>query len=769
MALRWLKIAVPLAAVALAGGGYLAYSQVANAKSTTAVNVQQVDVRRGNLEIVVNTSGSVAIPTRAQGKLAFGVAGNIATLPVDTGDEVKKGQILGKLDTSDLGRDVQQAEFNLKNAQLAVEKAKSPYTEGDIAKAEANVTAAKANLAASVSNLEKVKNPYTAADIAKQRAVVAQAKANLRTAQGALDDSRNPFPEVQSARSALEAMDRQVGIAVGALRQTAAPTAPDVARAHDALFTAVSNADNALDWIDKGKTNQKNLTAGLETIRRNDLNTIGAEATAVKALVTAAEQSLVTAQGSIALSVPLYKVEVDRAQAIYDQTKASFNQQQVSQAEMSRKAADLQVAMDKLAQEQGRAGQALAQALRSISTLATSQEQLYKDIDNMLASQADPTDLEVKQSQVNSSQANQLKAQEDLDKQLSGADPVDVQKAEASLASARASLKTTEEELAKLQAGGDPNDVATKENQRSNAQVALDRAKDQITKATMVAPFDGVIAAVSVEEGTSVGASTVVLQIVDPSKAELHTNVDEVDVLRLRPGQIATLTMDALPGVTLTGSVRTISFLATSQSGVVTYDVTLDILPTESPAGSQVRRPNASTGAVAGSGGQPALRRTPTAGAPSQSGATQAQASGAPQASATPGQPAPRRTPLAGAPPQSGATQAPRASSGLGVPLRQGLTVLVRIVVDQRESVLLAPVRAVRQSGRDRIVKVLVNGLPEERKVTIGLSDGQNVEVLEGLVEGDTVLIEPIQRASATPTTSTFGLPSVGGARPAGR
>ncbi|MEK7873642.1 MAG: hypothetical protein AAB502_07290 [Chloroflexota bacterium] len=101
--------------------------------------------------------------------------------------------------------------------------------------------------------------------------------------------------------------------------------------------------------------------------------------------------------------------------------------------------------------------------------------------------------------------------------------------------------------------------------------------------------------------------------------------------------------------------------------------------------------------------------------------------------------------------------------------MRQGLTVLVRIVVDHRENVLLAPVRAVRQSGRDRIVKVLVNGLPEERKVIIGLSDGQNVEVLGGLVEGDTVLIEPIQRASATPTTSTFGLPSVGGARPAGR
>ncbi|MEK7873643.1 MAG: HlyD family secretion protein, partial [Chloroflexota bacterium] len=97
------------------------------------------------------------------------------------------------------------------------------------------------------------------------------------------------------------------------------------------------------------------------------------------------------------------------------------------------------------------------------------------------------------------------------------------------------------------------------------------------------------------------GASTVVLQIVDPSKAELHTNVDEVDVLRLRPGQIATLTMDALPGVTLTGSVRTISYLATTQSGVVTYDVTLDILP-PSAASGQSGRPNNASGATGATG-----------------------------------------------------------------------------------------------------------------------------------------------------------------------
>jgi len=737
VASRWLKIAVPVIALSLAGGGYYAYAQMTSAKPATAAGAQHVQVRRGNLEIAVNTSGSVAIPTRAQGKLAFGVAGTIAKLPVNTGDEVKKGQLLAQLDTADLARDVQQAEFNVKNAQLALEKTRSPYTAGDIAKAEASVAAAKANMAASTSNLDKVKSPYTEADIAKQQAVVAQARASLRTAQVNLDNARIPFPEVQSARDSLEAMDRQVAIAIGILRQTAVPTAPDVARAHDALFTAVSNADDALDWINKGKTNQKNLTAGLETIRRNDLNTIGAEATAVKTLVTAAEQSLVTAQGSIALSAPLAQVEVDRAKAIYDQTKASFDRQQVSQTELNRKAADLQTAQDKLAREQSRAAEALAQAVKSISTLATNQDQLYKDIDNMLASQADPADLEVKQSQVTSAQANLQKAQEDLARMLAGADPVDVQKAEASVAGARASLKTAEEELAKLQAGGDPNDIATKENQLSNARVALDRAKDQFNKATMLAPFDGVVAAVNVEEGTSVSAGTVVVQIVDPGKAELHAGVDEVDVLRLRPGQTATLTMDALPGVTLTGSVRTISYLATTQSGVVTYDVTLDILPSSAASG-QSRRPNNTSGAP-GATGQTTPRRTPTAGAPSSGTAT--------------GQ------------------VVPRASSSLGVPLRQGLTVLVKITVDHRENVLLVPVRAVRQSGRDRIARVLVNDQTEDRKVVTGLSDGQNIEVLDGLAEGDIVVIETTPRTTTSTgsATSTFGVSGIGGARPAGR
>lgn len=737
MAPRWLKVAVPVLAVSLAAGGYLYYAQAGSARPA-ASNTQQVPVKRGTIEVTVNTSGSVVIPTRAQAKLSFGVAGTIVQLPLDTGDEVKKGQILAKLDTSDLERDVLQAESNLKNAQLALEKTRNPYTPGDIAKAEANVSAAKANLAAALSNLDKVKAPYTEADIAKQQASVSAARSNLRTAQTNLDNAKNPFPEVQSARSSLEAMERQVRVAAGTLYQTAVPTAPDVVRAHDALFAAISNVDDALDWIAKAKTNQKNLTAGLEQIRRNDLQTIQNETTTIKTALTTAEQSLVTAQGSIALSVPLARGEVDRAQAVYEQTKVLADQQQVSQTEVSRKGGDLKIAQDKLATEQNRAAQALARAVQNISTLTNTLEQLYKDIDNMLASQADPADIELKQSQVLTAQANVKKAEEDLAKMLAGADPVDVQKAESQVASARASLKTAEEDLDKLKSGGDPTDIQTRENQVTNARVALDKVKDQISKATIVAPFDGVVVAVNTEEGMAVSASTVVVQLVDPGKAELRANVDEVDVLRLRPGQSATLSMDALPGVTLGGKVRVISYLATQQSGVVTYEVTMDILPLERST------PTASSG-------RPGQRSAPTI------SGTRPPGDSSPQAAQ-----AARRTPTDGAPAQ-------RGQAGLGVPLRQGLTVLVTIIVERRENALTVPQRAVRQVGRERIVKVLVDGQTEERRVRTGVSDGQNVEILEGLQEGDIVLIEAPARSGPT-TSQPVGLPGgfPGGAIPGG-
>jgi hypothetical protein len=58
---------------------------------------------------------------------------------------------------------------------------------------------------------------------------------------------------------------------------------------------------------------------------------------------------------------------------------------------------------------------------------------------------------------------------------------------------------------------------------------------------------------------------------------------------------------------------------------------------------------------------------------------------------------------------------------------------------------------------------------PERKPIKTGISDGSYTEILEGLAEGDEVLIQKIKiSTSKAPTTSSPFTPSFGGGRPPG-
>jgi len=94
--------------------------------------------------------------------------------------------------------------------------------------------------------------------------------------------------------------------------------------------------------------------------------------------------------------------------------------------------------------------------------------------------------------------------------------------------------------------------------------------------------------------------------------------------------------------------------------------------------------------------------------------------------------------------------------------LREGLTVTVSILVDERNDVLLVPNSAITSSGRQTYVKVMLpDGTIEDRSVTTGISDWQYTEIVEGLNEGEKVVIP-----ETTTTTSTTQQDRPGGIMP---
>ncbi|MCX5995598.1 MAG: efflux RND transporter periplasmic adaptor subunit [Chloroflexi bacterium] len=146
----------------------------------------------------------------------------------------------------------------------------------------------------------------------------------------------------------------------------------------------------------------------------------------------------------------------------------------------------------------------------------------------------------------------------------------------------------------------DPLEVVLKQSNLNSARATLDNALKQLESAKegypVVAPFDGVVAEVDVAPGDEVNANTVVLKLMDPSVIKVSATVDEIDVAQVQQGQKATVTLDAISDLELSGKVSSISAFANSQSGVVSYSVT--IMVTSIPSGVQLREGMSATATI---------------------------------------------------------------------------------------------------------------------------------------------------------------------------
>jgi HlyD family secretion protein len=76
--------------------------------------------------------------------------------------------------------------------------------------------------------------------------------------------------------------------------------------------------------------------------------------------------------------------------------------------------------------------------------------------------------------------------------------------------------------------------------------------------------------------------------------------------------------------------------------------------------------------------------------------------------------------------------------------VKPGMTVAVNIVVEEKKDVLLISNRAVRLVNDERVVYILVNGLPVQVKVQLGSSSDIQSELVDGdLEEGDEIILNP--------------------------
>ena len=129
--------------------------------------------------------------------------------------------------------------------------------------------------------------------------------------------------------------------------------------------------------------------------------------------------------------------------------------------------------------------------------------------------------------------------------------------------------------LADLKAGADTLDIESQQLAIKQKQNALQDAKEKLADYSVRAPFAGIIASVDVAKGDTVSSGTAIATIITEQKiAEISLN--EVDAAKVKVGQKATLTFDALDELTLTGEVIYIDALGAISQGVVSYTVKIN-------------------------------------------------------------------------------------------------------------------------------------------------------------------------------------------------
>ena len=127
------------------------------------------------------------------------------------------------------------------------------------------------------------------------------------------------------------------------------------------------------------------------------------------------------------------------------------------------------------------------------------------------------------------------------------------------------------------------DDSALKQAQAQfdNAQVAVQQAQDNLAQASIVAPYDGIIAAVSYNVGDMAGSTTAVT-VANLSNLEIDVLVSEVDISKIKVNETAQMTLDALNGNTYNAKVLKIDPVGTVAQGVVNYAVTVGITNADS-------------------------------------------------------------------------------------------------------------------------------------------------------------------------------------------
>ena len=144
---------------------------------------------------------------------------------------------------------------------------------------------------------------------------------------------------------------------------------------------------------------------------------------------------------------------------------------------------------------------------------------------------------------------------------------IDAEKNQEALDEAQASLKQLKQTY-ELKRAASASTIRIQEIQRDRALEAMRYAQGNAARMVVHSPMEGVVVhntiwlggrMGTVQQGDQVRPGVPFLQVVDPSQMEVRVELNQVDLLKVHPGQRAEMHLDAYPGMTLPAVLEELS------------------------------------------------------------------------------------------------------------------------------------------------------------------------------------------------------------------
>jgi HlyD family secretion protein len=145
------------------------------------------------------------------------------------------------------------------------------------------------------------------------------------------------------------------------------------------------------------------------------------------------------------------------------------------------------------------------------------------------------------------------------------------------LSAQAANIEIAQAALDRLLADPSASNLVSREAAVARAEVGVRSAQRDLDLATLKAPFAATVAAIDMRVGEPADGTSIIT-VVDLSSFHVDVPVDELDIASVQSGQRVEITVDALPGTVIGGSVTGIAPQATrSDQGTTTYEVTVTL------------------------------------------------------------------------------------------------------------------------------------------------------------------------------------------------